>query len=110
MNNRGQALIEFVLILPIFLFIMLTIYDFGLIFNSKNKLSTYSNDVVNLYNNGKSIDEIENIYDELSIDVSQEEKYNKLEISNSVELMTPIMKKIFGNPYEIKIERYIPNE
>ena len=110
MNKRGQALIEFVLILPIFLFILLTIYDFGIIFNTKNKVSSYSNDIINMYNNGKSIDDIETIYDDLSITYSNENNYSKLEISDSVNLMTPIMKKIFGNPYEVKLERYVPNE
>ena len=36
LNNKGQALIEFVLILPIFLMILFVIIDFGMIFNAKS--------------------------------------------------------------------------
>ena len=32
MNNKGQALIEFVLILPVFLFILFAVIDFGMIY------------------------------------------------------------------------------
>ena len=35
MNNKGQALVEFVLILPVFIFILFAVYDIGMIFNKK---------------------------------------------------------------------------
>ena len=35
MNRKGQALVEFVLILPIFIMILFSIVDFGMIFNKK---------------------------------------------------------------------------
>jgi len=38
MNKRGQALIEFVLILPLFIFLLFAVYDFGMIFSVKNTL------------------------------------------------------------------------
>ena len=53
MNNKGQALVEFVLILPVFLFLLLSIYDFGMMFNFKNELENDSSDIITLYNNGK---------------------------------------------------------
>ena len=36
MNNRGQTLVEFVLILPVFLLILFYVIDFGRIIYSKN--------------------------------------------------------------------------
>ena len=61
MNRSGQALVEFVLILPIFLFILFIIVDFGIIFSAKNSLENNSVDIINLLENNTSIDEIENI-------------------------------------------------
>ena len=49
MNNKGQALIEFVLILPVFLFILFAIIDFGMIFSTKSNLESDSTDIVSLY-------------------------------------------------------------
>ena len=38
MNRRGQALVEFVLILPIFLLILFTIVDFGNLLAKKKSI------------------------------------------------------------------------
>ena len=51
MNRKGQALVEFVLILPIFIMILFVIYDFGNIFSNKSKLENISSDIVDMYNN-----------------------------------------------------------
>ena len=64
MNNRGQALIEFVLILPIFILILFAVIDFGIIFNKKSNLENDSVDIINLYKNGSSLDEIEELYED----------------------------------------------
>ena len=45
MNRKGQALVEFVLILPVFIFLLFAVYDFGMIFNTKNKLENDSTDI-----------------------------------------------------------------
>lgn len=109
MNNKGQALVEFVLILPIFLFILLTIYDFGRIFNEKNSLEGKSSDVIDMYKSGKSLDEIENIYEDISITITSDNEYDKIIVESSLEIITPGLGRIFGKPYIIKVERYIPN-
>ena len=53
MNRRGQALVEFVLILPVFLLILFTIVDFGNFLSTKNQLETESTD--DIYNEIESI-------------------------------------------------------
>lgn len=110
MNNKGQALVEFVLILPVFLFLLLTIYDFGMIFNAKNDLLNKSNDIVSMYNNNQSLEDITKIYKNIIVSVINTNDYNKIEIKSSVKITTPLIKKILGNPYQIKVERYLPNE
>ena len=109
-DNRGQALVEFVLILPIFIFLIFTIYDFGMIFNKKNNLENSSIDIIDLYRSGKNLGEIEGLYPDLKIDILVEDDYNKIIIGDKVKLITPGFNLIFGNPYKISVVRYIANE
>ena len=110
MNKKGQALVEFVLILPIFLLLIFAVYDFGVIFNAKSELENDSSDIIYLYKSGKSIDEISPLYPDLSITISEEDEYYKIKIINKVKLITPGFNRIFGNPYEISVERYVSHE
>ena len=38
MNKKGQALIEFIIILPIFIMIMLAVFDYVRIYSEKSNL------------------------------------------------------------------------
>ena len=108
MNNKGQALIEFVLILPILLFILFAIIDFGIIFSSKSSLENDSADIIDLFKGGSTIDEIRDIYPENIINVSTMEDYYKFRISTSVNLITPGLNRIMDDPYVISVERIVP--
>ena len=109
-NNKGQALVEFVLILPIFLLLLFAIYDFGIIFTRKTSLENSSSDIINLYKNGKTIDEIRSVYNNLKIEISEDGDYKNINISDDIKIITPGLNLLFGNPYEINVERYIINE
>ena len=76
MNRKGQALVEFVLILPIFIMILFSIVDFGMIFNKKNELENISIDIINLLNNNNKIEEIQKEYPKVDIKLTNEEKYS----------------------------------
>ena len=108
MNRKGQALIEFVLILPVFLFILFAIIDFGVIFSTRNNLESDSYDIINMFSNGTSVEEINKIYDDNNIYVTKEEEYYRINISTSIKLITPGFNRLFGNPYVINIERVVP--
>ncbi len=110
LNTKGQALVEFVLILPVFIFLLFAIYDFGMIFNRKNNLESSSIDIIDLYKSGKSIDEIKVLYSKLSIDISSSDKYDEVVVEDKLKLITPGLNRIFGNPYKIQVVRYISNE
>jgi len=107
-NNKGQALVEFVLILPIFIFLLLVIIDFGIIFNEKNNLENVSLDIINLYNNGTSLEDIKKLYLKNKIVIMDEVDYYKINISKDINLITPGLSRIFGEPYTIDVERNIP--
>ena len=108
MNRKGQALIEFVLILPVLIFILFAVIDFGMIFSTKNTIENDSLDIVTLFKNGTSIDEIKKIYNENNIKVSNDGEYYTFKITASVNLITPGLNKILGDPYIVNIERIIP--
>ena len=108
MNNKGQALIEFVLILPVFLFILFAVIDFGMIFSSKSRLENDSADIIDLYKNGTSIDEIKKMYSDNDINISNDGKYYKFNISTSVNIITPVLNKVFGDSYFVEVERVVP--
>lgn len=108
MNKKGQALVEFILILPIFLMILFVIVDFGTILNNKSRLENTSADIINMYKNGESIENIKNIYSDISISINTyKEKYKKIIIKKNVNLITPGLERILEDPFPIEIERII---
>lgn len=109
MNRKGQALVEFVLILPIFIMILFSIVDFGMIFNKKNELENISVDVVNMLNKDIPLEEIKSEYADIDIEISNDDKYKNVVISDKIDILTPGLNRILGNPYEVKVERKIPN-
>ncbi len=110
MNRKGQALVEFILILPVFLMILFAIVDFGMILSSKSKLENTSTDLVMLILNGETVSSVSREYSDLEIDVKNyNDKYQKVIIIQKVKLITPFLDRVLGNPFQIKVERVIPN-
>ena len=63
---------------------------------------------INLLNNNK-IEEIQKEYPKVDIKLTKEEKYTIVEISTKVNIITPGLNRVLGNPYIVKVERKIPN-
>ena len=110
MNNKGQALVEFVLILPILILILFAVIDFGMIYSNKSTLENDSADIINLFKDGTPIEEIRNIYSDNTINVSTTDNYYRFRISGSVNLITPGLNRILGDPYVFSVERVLPYE
>ena len=110
MNNKGQALVEFVLILPIFIIILFTIIDFGTIINTKNTLENYSIDIVELIKKDEDIDNIKSLYKNINITITIDNNYKRISLEEPVKIITPGLNRILSNPYMVKIERVIYNE
>lgn len=109
MNRKGQALVEFVLILPVFILIMFAIVDFGMILSKKNELENVSFDIATMIKNNDSFDDIKQFYPDVSIDIKNDDKYTVITIYEDVNIITPGLNRILGDPYEVIIERTIPN-
>lgn len=109
LNNKGQALVEFILILPVFLMILFIIIDFGMIFNAKSNLENTSNDVVSLFKVNNDINNLRNIFNDYDIKIEEVDEYYKVTITSKVDLITPGLSLIISDPYEIKVERVVSN-
>lgn len=108
-NKKGQALVEFVIILPIILMVIFTIIDFSNIFYQKNHLESITNDVVSLKENGKTNNYILNEINDKTIGITYSKNGDTLKVQTTkkVKLITPFSSLFFDNPYVIKTERTI---
>ena len=110
MNNKGQALVEFILILPIFLFLIFAVVDFGLIFSTKSTLENTSTDIVDEIKAGIPIEEVRENHKDLTIDTIEDAKYKKIKKTKERKLITPGASRVLPNPYKITVERTILND
>ena len=110
MNKKGQALVEFIIILPIIIFIMLAIIDYGLISHNKNKLENIIGDVSSMLKNNETNDEINKFLNKndstLKVDIEESDKYINVRLYKKYNYITPGLNKIF-NIDEIGVERII---
>ena len=72
-KKRGQALVEFVIILPIFLFFLFAIIDFGKIISLKNQLESEMDEIIEEYKNDLP-------YKEITDNLNKNNKNARLEI------------------------------
>ena len=108
MNKKGQALVEFVIILPIIMMLIFVIIDFSNVFYQKNYLENVTNDIVKLKEKGKTDEYIKNKTDkDIKITYTRDGDIKKLVVSKNVMLVTPFSNMFFKNPYKIKTERIV---
>lgn len=108
MNEKGQALIEFVIILPILLFLILMIFDFGNMFYKKSQLENDLDFIVELYQDN-NMEEINNYVNNnnLVINYNNVGEFVIIELSKQVSIKTPGLNLIFKEPYYVETKRYI---
>ena len=112
MNKKGQALVEFVIVLPILIILLFATIDFGLIIHNKNKLESKLNDVVNMIKNNETEDNIKEFINKdqsrkTTYKITQNNEYITVKLFTSVEIMTPGLNKVLDNPYKISVSRVI---
>ena len=110
MNNKGQALVEFVLILPVFILILFAVVDFGMIINKKSSLENQSVDIIEHVKKNKTEEEIKSLYDDIDIKIKNEKDYLKVTITSEVDIITPGLNRIFSDPYIVEVERFVYND
>ena len=110
-NNRGQALVEFVIIVPILLLIILGMVDFGNIIYQKYKLESSLDTIVDLYKDKKE----ESLSDfllqqQLQVDYQRQAEFVTVTVTKEIDIMTPGLNVILKEPYELSVERIIYEE
>lgn len=101
-NKRGQALVEFVLILPIFLLLVFGSIDFGTIIYEKYRLQNDLDVVYELYTNNREQDLNRYLYEhDLKIAYQKNNSYTTITLTKYQTIITPGLSTILKNPYAV---------
>ena len=92
MNKKGQALVEFVLVLPVLIFLLLAFIDIARLMIMKNHLESVLN-TVNVETN-----EIKDKEYQIQINKKNDGDTVEIELKSCLEVTTPGLNKILGNP------------
>ena len=114
-NNKGQALIEFVIILPVLIMLIFSFIDLGRIILENNRLENLTTNVINHYAKNKDYNDVKNYikslgYDDIELSIKQENSIMKIKLEKDVDLITPGIDSLLGNPYNVKVERIVDYE
>lgn len=113
-NEKAQALIEFVLILPVILILFLGMIDLGRIVIRKTELDSLVTDKINIWKNSDTnVNELKGLLEDDNINVkitkNNDTNFVTIDLYESVTFLTPIVSNILGD-YTIHVKRVIPNE
>ena len=92
MNKKGQALVEFVLVLPVLIFLLLAFIDIARLMIMKNHLESVLN-TVNVETN-----EVKDKEYQIQITKKNDGDTVLVELKSCLEVTTPGLNKILGNP------------
>lgn len=108
-NNKGQALVEFVILIPVLMLLILSIFDLGNIILKKYKLENELDTIINYYNNND--EQLMNSYASMKdISIKKERKNNNMidiKVLYEVNINTPVLNKIMGENYQIETSRIV---
>ncbi|HWI54227.1 MAG TPA: TadE/TadG family type IV pilus assembly protein [Desulfobacteria bacterium] len=126
-DNRGQALVEMALVLPIFILTLLGILEFGRLFSGELELQNAARDLVRFAAVSKSIeipDDAENWIKANRLNLLQpsklhvtgftrtsgSNKYVEVTVQYEMDILTPVISSILGNPYTLNAKMAIRSE
>ena len=112
-GKKGQALVEFIIIMPVMIMMIFCLIDFGKIFYYKNDLEGLMSETIAMYNNGKTLDEVEKHFKKYNMDTlikitNENDEYLIFKISREADIVTPGLDLILGKPYNINVTRTLP--
>lgn len=107
-NNKGQALVEFVIVVPILIFIIMAIIDFGNITIKKMRLENNLESIVSLYKKN-DLNEINNLTtkENISFSYSTNQDMTTIILRQNVKIFTPFLNIVLGNSYFLETSRVI---
>ena len=102
MEKKGQALVEFVLILPLVLLILMYVVDASKIISYKTDLETDMNVIVNMYQSNKEqLDDYVTI-NNIEISFQNNQDLTTIIIKKQTRYTMPLLNKILGNKIQTK--------
>lgn len=111
MNKKGQALVEFVLIIPVLVMLLFCIIDFGKILASRIRLESKIDKIISLYEKDLTYDEIKKIItkdEETDFKITNKDnKYVEFSLAEDIEIITPGLNSILGSNFKSNIKRVV---
>ena len=103
-DNKGQALVEFILILPLFLLVIITMFDLGNVLLKKYSLENDLDVISSMYKKN-DIDTLSSYINDNDIRVTydRENDYIKINIYKDLDIISPILHPVMGDTYEISV-------
>lgn len=99
MNKKGQALVEFVLILPIFIMLMLAVFDYVKIMQTRMSLEDTIENIV--------LSESSKLDDDIKLDIKTEEGVKTYSLSKKVDLVSPVVSAVLDKDYSVVVTRSV---
>ena len=113
-NKKGQALVEFIIVLPVVIYIIMGIIDLIIISGYKSNLDSKMNEVIKIYRKDPTSMEIVSYLNKdlknVSFKSESDNKYTYLKAEMSYDFITPGLDSLVGKNFKIKSERVILNE
>lgn len=99
MNKKGQALVEFIIIMPVLILLLVAIIDYARILETRSSLESMMEDVITTSDyklpNDIKFNEVTN----------ENGKYYSLK--ENIEIYSPFLSVIISSPYTIEVTRTI---
>ena len=99
MNKKGQALVEFIIILPVFLMLILAVFDYVKIIQTKMDLESTMEDYTLIENYELAKD--------IKLNEQTSEGVKTYTLTKRVDIMSPVLIPIISKTYDVKVTRSI---
>ena len=113
-STKGQALVEFVIILPVILILVFCIVDFGRVISLKNELENTTSDVITFYSNGDTLSSIQSKVNlktsDVIVEINNRGDYTQVTLSKKIKPITPGLNRINTSVFNVKATRVIKND
>ncbi len=99
MNNKGQALVEFIIIIPVLILILLAIIDYSRIIQVRSNLESIAEEVID--------DKNYELDSDITINEVTTDGERSYYLRKKVELYSPFLNLVMDNPYPVEVKRVV---